>query len=103
MIPQPVPEKTNVLIIGGDKAAFCAARAERAISLCADDTGVTGAMVKQVGQTAEIKAGAVILAAGGFQANPEWRTHHEPMDRGYFGTQCRGEPIPVERNDGRKP
>jgi tricarballylate dehydrogenase len=48
----------------------------RAVSLIADDAGVHGVVVKRAGKTTEVKARAVVLAAGGFQANPEWRTRY---------------------------
>jgi tricarballylate dehydrogenase len=48
----------------------------RAVSLLADDEGVHGVVVKRAGKTTEVKARAVVLAAGGFQANPEWRTRY---------------------------
>lgn len=48
----------------------------RALSLIADDAGVRALRVKQGGRTREIPAGAVVLAAGGFQANVEWRTRY---------------------------
>src|SRR5213079_3173025 len=48
----------------------------RAVSLVADDAGVHGVVVKRAGKTTEVKAKAVVLAAGGFQANAEWRTRY---------------------------
>jgi tricarballylate dehydrogenase len=48
----------------------------RALSLIADDEGVKGVRVRQRGKTREIRAKAVVLAAGGFQANTEWRTRY---------------------------
>jgi tricarballylate dehydrogenase len=48
----------------------------RAVSLIADDAGVHGVVVKRAGKTTEVKAKAAVLAAGGFQANPEWRTRY---------------------------
>jgi len=48
----------------------------RAVSLVAGDGGVTGVRVKQGGTTYELPARAVVLAAGGFQANVEWRTRY---------------------------
>ena len=50
--------------------------AARAVSLIADDAGVHGVVVKRAGKTTEVEAKAVVLAAGGFQANPEWRTRY---------------------------
>ncbi len=48
----------------------------RAVSLVADDKGIHGVKVKRKGKTSEVKAKAVVLAAGGFQANAEWRTRY---------------------------
>jgi tricarballylate dehydrogenase len=48
----------------------------RAVSLIADDAGVRGVRVKQDGRTRDLMAKAVVLAAGGFQANTEWRTRY---------------------------
>jgi tricarballylate dehydrogenase len=48
----------------------------RATSLVADDAGVHGVVVKHAGKTTEVKAKAVVLAAGGFQANTEMRARY---------------------------
>jgi tricarballylate dehydrogenase len=48
----------------------------RATGLIADDAGVKGVRVKRDGKTVEVHAKSVVLAAGGFQANPEWRTRY---------------------------
>jgi tricarballylate dehydrogenase len=48
----------------------------RAGSLIADDAGVHGVIVKLAGKTTEVKAKAVVLAAGGFQANAEMRARY---------------------------
>jgi tricarballylate dehydrogenase len=48
----------------------------RAVSLIADDEGVHGVIAKKEGKTQEIRGKAVVLAAGGFQANTEWRTRY---------------------------
>ncbi len=48
----------------------------RAVSLVADDAGVHGVRVKKGGRTVEVRATSVVLAAGGFQANPEWRARY---------------------------
>ncbi|HXM82651.1 MAG TPA: FAD-dependent tricarballylate dehydrogenase TcuA [Burkholderiales bacterium] len=50
--------------------------ASRAIALISDDDGVHGVVVKKAGKTLEVKARSVVLAAGGFQANTEWRTRY---------------------------
>jgi tricarballylate dehydrogenase len=48
----------------------------RAMSLISDDTGVHGARVRLSGSTTEMRAKAVVLACGGFEANTEWRTRY---------------------------
>ena len=48
----------------------------RAVSLIADDDGVHGVRVKKDGRTVEVHAKSVVLAGGGFQANPEWRARY---------------------------
>jgi tricarballylate dehydrogenase len=48
----------------------------RAVSLVADDAGVHGVNVKHQGKTVQVKSKAVVLAAGGFQANAEMRTRY---------------------------
>jgi tricarballylate dehydrogenase len=48
----------------------------RAIALLADDAGVHGVRVRHAQRTRELRAGAVVLACGGFEANVEWRTRY---------------------------
>jgi tricarballylate dehydrogenase len=48
----------------------------RAVSLVADDDGVHGVVVKHHGKTKKLSSRSVVLAAGGFQANTEWRTRY---------------------------
>ncbi len=48
----------------------------RATSLLHDDDGIKGVRVRQDGRTTDLAADAVVLAAGGFQANPEMRTRY---------------------------
>lgn len=48
----------------------------RVLGLVSDDEGVHGVKVKHRGKTSEIRSAAVVLAAGGFQANTEWRTRY---------------------------
>ncbi|HUK03859.1 MAG TPA: FAD-dependent tricarballylate dehydrogenase TcuA [Burkholderiales bacterium] len=48
----------------------------RALDLICDDSGVRGIRLRRDGRTLELKARAIVLAAGGFQADPEWRTRY---------------------------
>jgi len=48
----------------------------RAKELLTSDSGITGVVVKHQGKTRNLLAKAVVLAAGGFQADPEQRTRY---------------------------
>jgi tricarballylate dehydrogenase len=48
----------------------------RALSLVLDEARVVGVRFRKDGRLAEVGAGAVVLAAGGFQSNTEWRTRY---------------------------
>jgi tricarballylate dehydrogenase len=60
----------------------------RALSLLSDDSGVHGVTVKKDGKTIQVQGKAVVLAAGGFQANTEWRTRY--MGPGWELAKVRG-------------
>ena len=48
----------------------------RAVSLLYDGARVEGVRAQRSGKVAEFRAGSVVLACGGFEANPEWRTRY---------------------------
>jgi tricarballylate dehydrogenase len=48
----------------------------QATALIADDDGAHGVRVRQAGRTTELRARAVVLACGGFESSPEWRTRY---------------------------
>lgn len=48
----------------------------RVIALVRDGAAVAGVRVVHKGELHDIKAGSVVLASGGFQANTEWRTRY---------------------------
>jgi tricarballylate dehydrogenase len=68
------------LIEGLTKAAkkngITVAYEARALSLIADDDGLKGVRIRYGGKTIEVAAKCVVVAAGGFQANAEWRTRY---------------------------
>ena len=70
--PGLVQALTNAARKNGVKIAYEA----RALSLEHDDDGIKGIRVRYKGKTQTIKTKAVVLAAGGFQANAEWRTRY---------------------------
>ena len=47
-----------------------------ATGLLSDDNGVHGVRVRRDGKTIKVRSRSVVLAAGGFQANPEWRARY---------------------------
>jgi tricarballylate dehydrogenase len=47
-----------------------------ATALVADDDGPHGVRVRQSGRTSELRSKSVVLACGGFESNPEWRTRY---------------------------
>lgn len=59
-----------------ERNAITIAYSTRALSLIADDDGVRGVRVRHEGRSANIMARCVVLAAGGFEANAEWRTRY---------------------------
>jgi tricarballylate dehydrogenase len=70
--PGLVESLTSIAKKGGIEVWFNA----RALDLICDDSGITGIRVKREGKTVELKTRAVVLAAGGFQADPEQRTRY---------------------------
>ena len=48
----------------------------RVTELLADEAGVHGVRVRRGGKVEDIRARAVVLASGGFEANSEWRTRY---------------------------
>jgi tricarballylate dehydrogenase len=70
------PGLVEGLTAAAGKNGIMIAYEARALSLIADDDGVKGVRVRHRGRTAEVAAKCVVLAAGGFQANAEWRTRY---------------------------
>ena len=48
----------------------------RALSLIFDGTRVKGVRVRRAGEVMDVRADSVVLAAGGFESNAEWRTRY---------------------------
>jgi tricarballylate dehydrogenase len=70
------PGLVQALTEAARRSKVAVAYDSRAIALTADDGGVTGVRVKHAGRTVKVRAKCVVLAAGGFQANAEWRTRY---------------------------
>ena len=58
------------------KAGIAVHYATRAVSLVCDGERVAGVRAKHDGRLATFPARAVVLACGGFEANPEWRARY---------------------------
>ena len=82
------PGLVDALFGAADAAGIDVWYQTRALSLIADDDGVHGVTVRRDGRTEEIRAGAVILASGGFEANSEWRARY--LGRGWDLAKVRG-------------
>lgn len=70
------PGLVDALTQAARKAGIAIVYEARAMSLVATDDGVKGVRVKHRGRTVEVQAKSVVLAAGGFEANAEWRTRY---------------------------
>jgi tricarballylate dehydrogenase len=70
------PGLLQALYQAGATAGVQIAYGARAVELIADDDGVHGVAVRQHGRTTRIACKAVVLASGGFESNPEWRTRY---------------------------
>ena len=70
--PGLVDQETKIATAAGISIRYGA----RAVSLLHDGHSVGGVRVKHGGQMSDIRARAVVLASGGFEANPEWRTRY---------------------------
>jgi tricarballylate dehydrogenase len=82
------PGLVDALSKSAARAGITIAYQARALSLLSDDEGVKGVRVRYQGKTTEIAAKCVVLAAGGFQANAEWRTRY--MGPGWELAKVRG-------------
>jgi tricarballylate dehydrogenase len=58
------------------KAGIAVSYDTRAVALVYDGERVTGVRARRNGKRAEFSARAVVLACGGFEANPEWRARY---------------------------
>jgi len=70
--PGIVDQQTEIALKAGIRIEY----ETRALSLVFDGHTVSGVRVKRDGEIFELKAPAVVLCAGGFEANPEWRTRY---------------------------
>jgi tricarballylate dehydrogenase len=59
-----------------DKAGIAISYDTRAVALLYDGERVSGVRARRNGKLAEFSARAVVLACGGFEANPEWRARY---------------------------
>src|SRR3979490_2186464 len=70
------PGLINMLTASAKKRGIEVRYSTRAIALLHPGNRVEGVRVRHDGNDSEIKAKSVVLACGGFQANPEWRTRY---------------------------
>lgn len=70
------PGLVEMLFAAVDKHKIDVQYETSAVSLLHDDDGVNGVRARRKGRTLEVRARAVVLASGGFEANAEWRTRY---------------------------
>jgi tricarballylate dehydrogenase len=70
------PGLVNMLTESAKKRSIEIRYQTRALSLIHSGDRVEGVRVRHDGRESDIRGKAVILASGGFQANPEWRTRY---------------------------
>jgi tricarballylate dehydrogenase len=70
------PGLIDGLTSAAKKKGITIAYEARALSLIAGDDGIKGVRIRHRGRTSEVATKSVVLAAGGFQANSEWRTRY---------------------------
>ena len=70
------PGLVNMLTESAKKRGIEIRYQTRALSLIHTGDRVEGVRIRHDGRDSEIRGKAVVLASGGFQANPEWRTRY---------------------------
>ncbi|HZO48286.1 MAG TPA: FAD-dependent tricarballylate dehydrogenase TcuA [Xanthobacteraceae bacterium] len=70
------PGLVNMLTESAKKRGIEIRYQTRALSLIHNGDRVEGVRIRHDGRDSEIRGKAVVLATGGFQANPEWRTRY---------------------------
>ena len=70
------PGLVNMLTESARKRDIKISYKTRAVSLLYDGSVVEGVRVRRAGKEEDLRARAVVLASGGFEANPEWRTRY---------------------------
>ena len=70
------PGLVSFLVDACNKAGVTIAYQTRAIELLTQGGSIVGVTVQREGMSQEVRANAVVLASGGFQANAEWRTRY---------------------------
>ena len=70
------PGLVNMLTESAKKRGIEIRYQTRALSLIHNGDRVEGVRIRHDGRESELRGKAVVLASGGFQANPEWRTRY---------------------------
>ena len=70
------PEMLKALYANAEKRGIPIAYESPAVALIREDGRVAGVAVEQAGRRIEVRAGAVVLACGSFESNPEMRARY---------------------------
>ena len=82
------PGLINMLTEAAKKRGIDIRYRTRGLDLLFDGNRVEGIRVRQNGEQRELRAKSVVLACGGFEANPEWRTRY--LGPGWDTAKVRG-------------
>jgi tricarballylate dehydrogenase len=70
------PGLVNMLTDAAKKRGIKISYKTRVLSLLHKGSGIEGVRIRRDGKEEELRAKSVVLASGGFEANPEWRTRY---------------------------
>ena len=70
------PGLVDSLYAAAEKVGIKVHYGTRAVSLIVEDGACRGVVARHAGRSFEARAGSVVLASGGFEANAEWRTRY---------------------------
>jgi tricarballylate dehydrogenase len=70
------PGLVTALTAGAKKNGIAIVYGAKALGLVSDDDGIQGVRVRHDGRSKTVATRNVVLAAGGFQSNAEWRTRY---------------------------
>ena len=91
------PGLVDALYRAAEQAGVAVHYRAPARALLVDDTGIGGVNARIEGRSVDVRAPAVVLACGGFEANAAWRARY--LGPGWDLAKVRGHPLQSGRRD----